>query len=85
LGLGLKVEREISRLIKEIPDPPRIAPHLNKLIDQHLHPKTKEPEGELVYLIDWMLHTAVEVADTFVASVHKGVKYNLSKMLEGGK
>jgi hypothetical protein len=74
------VERWINYL-KNLPRPPRLAPVINKKIDELLHPLAEK--NKLLYIVDSLAHTAVEQADSLVQSLYKVVKYNLDKMLRG--
>ena len=70
-------------LLRYVPDPPRLAPVANQIIDRVMHPAA-EKRREL-YLVDSALHMLVEMGDQFVASVTKSIRYNLPKMLRGGR
>jgi hypothetical protein len=74
------VEKWLNYL-KNAPPPPRLAPLLNKKIDELLHPLAERSRA--VYLLDSLAHTVVEQADSLVQSLYKVVKYNLDKMLRG--
>ena len=76
-------EIPLSQALRMLPDPPRLAPILNRIIDENLHPLAER--NRLLYLVDSMLHTAVEIGDTLVHSAVKTLRYNVSKLLEGEK
>ena len=70
-------------LLKYAPNPPRLSPTLNRIIDETVHPLA-EKHSEL-YVLDSLLHLTVELADTAVASLAKTVRYNLEKIIEKKK
>jgi len=69
----------LKELLRLTPDPPRVAPLLNRVIDEVLHPLA-EKRREL-YLLDSALHTAVELGDALAKSLAKTIRYNLSRLL----
>ena len=75
--------RDPSQLLKTLPDPPRLSPILNRVIDEVMHPLAEERRE--LYLLDSALHTAVELGDTLVRSLVKSIRYNLSKLMESGE
>lgn len=74
------VKRWINYL-KNLPRPPRLAPIINKKIDELLHPLAEK--NRLLYIVDSLAHTAVEQADALVLSAYKAIKYNLDKIVGG--
>jgi hypothetical protein len=67
--------------LKNVPPPPRLAPILNRKIDELLHPLAER--SRLIYVVDSLAHTVVEQADSLVQSIYKAIKYNLPKLLGG--
>ena len=72
--------RDPSQLLKVLPDPPRLSPILNRVIDEVMHPLAEERRE--LYLLDSALHMAVELGDALMQSVAKVVRYNVPKLLE---
>ena len=72
--------RVLARILRVTPDPPRLAPTLNRAIDRVLHPLARE-YGRGVYVIDTLLHWAVEAADSAAASLAKTLRYNAPRIL----
>jgi len=69
-----------AKLLRYVPDPPRLAPTLNRLIDRVMHPLA-EKRTEL-YVVDSALHILVEVGDQLVQSIAKTVRFNIPRVLE---
>lgn len=67
-------------LLKALPDPPRLSPVLNRLIDRVLHPLAEK--NRALYLLDSALHISVELGDALVQSIVKSVRYNAPRLLE---
>lgn len=76
----MSVERWVNYL-KNLPRPPRLAPIINKKIDEILHPLAEK--NKLLYIVDAAAHTVVEQADALVLSAYKAIRYNLDKIVEG--
>ena len=76
----MSVERWVNYL-KNLPRPPRLAPVINKKIDELLHPLAEK--NKLLYIVDAVAHTVVEQADALVLSVYKAIRYNLDKIVGG--
>jgi hypothetical protein len=76
----VSVERWVNYL-KNLPRPPRLAPIINKKIDEILHPLAEK--NKLLYIVDAVAHTVVEQADSLVLSAYKAIRYNLDKIVEG--
>jgi hypothetical protein len=74
------VEKWVNYL-KNMPPPPRLAPILNKRIDELLHPLGER--NKFIYVVDSVAHALVEQADSLVLSFYKSIKYNLPKILRG--
>lgn len=74
-------ELSVADALKYLPDPPRLAPTINRVIDRALHPLAER--DKVFYLVDSLLHTGVEVADTLVLSFVKTLRYNVPKLVEG--
>jgi len=73
----------LSDVLERIPNPPRLAPLLNKQIDELFHKAADKNRG--LYLVDSLAHLVVETADSIALSISKSVRYNLKKLVEGGK
>jgi len=71
-----RVRRRRARPFWEyLPNPPRLAPMLNRIIDgMGLPPIT-----------DSLLHGFVEVGDAIALSITKSIRYNLTKILKEGR
>lgn len=76
----LKNVKKALDWLRSAPPPPRLAPLLNKEIDRVFHRGSGE-EARTLAIIDSIAHTIVEQADSLVLSLHKTVKYNLSRIL----
>ena len=63
------------------PEPPRLSPYLNRVIDSALHPLAERDRR--LYAVDTALHVAVELADQLVLSLYKAAVYNLPRALGG--
>jgi hypothetical protein len=74
------VEKWVNYL-KNMPPPPRLAPILNKRIDELLHPLGERNKS--IYIVDAVAHALVEQADSLVLSLYKSIRYNLPKILRG--
>jgi hypothetical protein len=72
-----------ANYLKNAPPPPRLAPILNKKVDELLHPLAER--NRAIYLVDSLVHAAVEQADSLVQSLYKTIKYNLPRLLAGGE
>jgi hypothetical protein len=77
--LGESVEKWANYL-RNMPQPPRLAPLLNPRIDALLHPLAERDKS--IYVVDAVAHALVEQADSLVLSLYKSIRYNLTKMLE---
>jgi len=77
-----EVAKDPAKLLKYLPDPPRLAPSLNKRIDQIFHPRGEEDLKDPAKLfLDSLAHFIVEQADSAVQSFAKTVRYNISKVV----
>jgi len=77
-----EVAKDPSKLLRYLPDPPRLAPSLNKRIDQIFHPRGEEDLRDPAKLfLDSLCHFIVEQADSAVQSFAKTVRYNISKVV----
>lgn len=79
---GCAIPAPIAKALRRLPNPPKLSTFLNPIIDSKLHPIAEKDKK--LYLIDNALHTSIELADALVLSIHKSIKYNLSRLLEGG-
>ena len=70
-------------LLKYVPDPPKMAPTLNRIIDRAIHPLAEK--NKALYLLDSALHIFVETGDALAESLAKTVRYNLPKILKKKK
>ena len=68
-------------ILKMVPNPPRLAPTLNRVIDEVMHPVAEK--NKTLYIVDSTLHAAVEVSDTLIQSLVKTVRYNVTRILGG--
>jgi len=74
------LSKEAERLVKDIskgkipPDPPRVAPRMNKEIDKRFHKAAKENPS--LWIVDSILHMGVEVGDQVAQSATKSLRYN---------
>ena len=75
-----KGELSPAELLRMIPNPPKLAPVLNRVIDKALHPAAERDER--IYALDSALHTVVEVGDTLVHSLAKTIRYNVARIVE---
>jgi hypothetical protein len=78
--LGESVEKWVNYL-RNMPQPPRLAPLLNPRIDALLHPLAERNKS--IYIVDAVAHALVEQADSLVLSLYKSIRYNLPKVLKG--
>ena len=69
--------------LENLPDPPRLAPFLNRKIDAIFHPLAEKDKRAL--LIDTALHFLVETADSLAHSTVKAARYNLKRLVEEKK
>lgn len=75
------MRRRSGSALRMLPDPPRLAPTLNRVIDSVMHPLAEERRE--LYALDSLLHLAVEVGDTVALSIAKTIRYNLPRVLGG--
>ena len=86
-NLGIKVDKDrvyvdLRQLLENFPNPPRLAPILNKRIDRTFHPHgEKDLQNPTVVFLDSLAHFVVEQADSAVQSFAKTVRYNLSRFV----
>ena len=86
--LGVKVDKDhvhvdVRKLLENFPNPPRLAPILNRRIDKTFHPHgEKDLQNPTVVFFDSLAHFVVEQADSAVQSFAKTVRYNLSKFVD---
>ena len=86
--LGIKVDKgrvqvDLRQLLENFPNPPRLAPLINKHIDKTFHPRGEEDlKDPTVVFLDSLAHFIVEQADSAVQSVAKTVRYNLAKFVD---
>jgi len=74
--------RNPAKILEYLPSPPRLAPSLNKRIDQIFHPRGEEDLKDPSKLfLDSLAHFIVEQADSTVQSFAKTVRYNISKVI----
>ena len=77
-----EVAKNPAKLLELIPNPPRLAPSLNRRIDQIFHPRGEEDLKDPAKLfLDSLAHFIVEQADSAVQSFAKTVRYNISKVV----
>jgi archaellum biogenesis ATPase FlaH len=73
----------ILDIIENIPNPPKLSPFFNRQIDKVLHKPAEKDKG--LVLVDSLAHMLAETADSMVLSITKSLRYNLRKLVEGGK
>lgn len=77
-----EIAKDPSKLLRHLPDPPKLAPSLNKRIDQIFHPRGEEDLKDPSKLfLDSLAHFIVEQADSAMQSFAKTVRYNISKVV----
>jgi len=79
----MKGELRLEDILRHAPDPPRIAPILNRVIDEVMHPLAEK--NKKLYYVDSALHIAVELGDALAQSLIKTIRYNIPKILEKRK
>lgn len=76
----IEILKDPENILKNIPDPPKLAPILNRIIDETIHPIAEK--NKALYILDSILHTTAEIADTIMYSITKTLRYNIPKLIK---